>query len=212
MDFLASKARPNQLLLVVGENYLDEVQRYAYYYATKLKKRCWYLCLESTPLLSVLSMLSLTSGIPREDLLDLKVAPPDFGALNDGAAELYISDCRFSLAPSIDLSALVSLAKQLKKRGGGEVLFIDALHRIDLERGRASTPKEQRWISQVLRAVAHAGEIVVIAGFNRRGDPSPDLDSDTMYFTAPSNTGAPDKVAKNCVDFSSDALIKPQRR
>ena len=75
MDFLTSKARPNQLLLVVGENYLDEVQRYAYYYAAKLKKRCWYISLDSTPLLNVLSMLSFASGIPREDLLDLKVSP-----------------------------------------------------------------------------------------------------------------------------------------
>jgi replicative DNA helicase len=184
MDFLTSNARPNQLMLVVGESYLDEVQKYAYYYATKLKKKCWYIS-ESTPMPHVLSMLSLASGIPREDLLDLKVAPPDFGTLNDGAAELCEADCRFSLKPSSYLADIVSLAKTVKKQEGVEVLLIDALHRIEYERGRTSTPAEQGLISQVLRAVAHAGELTVIAGFHRPGDPFADLASDSTFFCDP---------------------------
>jgi hypothetical protein len=187
MDFLTSKARPNHLLLVVGENYLDEVQRYAYYYVTKLKKKCWYLCLDSTPLLNVLSMLKLASGIPLENLVSLKIPPPHFGAFNDGAAELYEADCRFSLVPPTDLAALVSLAKTVKKQV--EVLIVDDLHRIEFERGRDSTPKEQHWISQVLRAVAHAGELTVIAGFNRPHVPFPDLVADSVSYCEPLDKG-----------------------
>jgi DnaB-like helicase C terminal domain len=136
-------------------------------------------------MLSVLSMLSLASGIERENVVDLKVAPSDFGALNDGAAELFEADCRFSLAPPRDLAALVSLAKQLKKQEGVEVLIIDALHRIELERGRDSTPSEQRSISQVLTAVAHAGELTVVAGFNRPHVPFPDLVADSVSYCKP---------------------------
>ncbi len=189
MDFLTSNARQNQLMLVVGENHLDEVQRYAYYYATKSKKRCWYLCLQSTPILNVLSMLSLASGIQREDLLDLKVAPSDFGALNDGAAELYEADCRFSLAPPTDLGDILSLAKMVKRQEAVEVLIIDALHRIEFEQGNDSTPKEQHWTSQVLMALAHAGELTVIAGFHRPHVPFPDLVADSVSYCEPLDNG-----------------------
>lgn len=80
----------------------------------------------------------------------------------------------------MNLAALV-LAKTVKKEGV-DILFIDALHRIEFERGRASTPAEQRLISQVLRAVAHAGELSVVAGFNRLGDQFPDLYSDSTFY------------------------------
>ena len=186
MGFLTSNARPNQFMLVVGENSADEIQKYCYYYATKLRKKCWYLCIESTPMFNVLSMLSLASGVPRQDILSLKVAPPHFGALNDGAAELCEAECRFSQSPPIDLAAIVALAKTLSKQEGAEVLFIDALHRVQFEHGRASSPAEQRWISQALRAVAHAGELTVVAGLIRPGDQFPDLDCDSVYYCEPS--------------------------
>ena len=123
MEFMTSSGYINPFMLIVGESYLDEIQKYAYYYATKLKKKCWYLCLETEPMPNVLSMLNLASGIPLEDLLSFKVAPPTFGALNDGAAEIYKADCWFSLTPPLDLDTIVSLAKRVKKEGV-EVLFI----------------------------------------------------------------------------------------
>jgi len=182
MDLLTSSDHPHPFMLIVGENHIDEVHKYAYYYSSLLRKRCWYLCLESTPMASMLSMLSLASGVPRHDLLDLKVAPPHFAALNEGLAALYQTHCTFSLASPMDLTGLVSLAKTVKKQGGVEVLIIDALHRVEFEHGKVSTPTEQRWISQVLRAVAHAGELTVVAGFNRPGDSFADLPSDSTFF------------------------------
>ena len=184
MEPLTQTGQPNSFLLIVGEDYLNEVQRHACYYAAKQRKRCWYLCLESTPMLNMLSMLNLASGVPRRNLLDLKVPPPYFGALNDGAAELYKADCRFSVAPPADLASIVSLAKQLRSEGI-EVLLVDALHRIEFGKGRASTSTEQRWVAQALRAVAHASELTVIAGFHRLGDPFADLPSDSTFFCEP---------------------------
>src|SRR5208283_5109652 len=147
--------------------------------STKLRKRCWCLCLESTPMVNTVSMLSLASGIPRQDLVSMKVAPLNFGALNNGAAALCEADCRFSSIAPADLASFVSLAKLLKRKEGVEVLFIDSLQRIEFEPGKVPSPTEQRWISQVIRAVAHAGELTVVAGFNRPGVPFPDLASDS---------------------------------
>jgi len=136
-----------------------------------------------------LSMLGLASGVPRQDLLSLKIAPPHFGALNDGAAELYEADCKFSLAPPTDFAGIVSLAKILRKQEGVEVLLIDAFHRIVFERGRDSTPAEQRRISQVLTAMAHAGELTVVAGFNRPHVSFPDLVADSVSYCEPLDKG-----------------------
>ena len=54
----------------------------------------------------------------------------------------------------------------------------------DFEQERASSPTEQRWISQVLTSVAHAGELTVVAGFNRFGDQFPDLYSDSTFIVS----------------------------
>jgi hypothetical protein len=185
MSFLTANARPNQFMLVLGENYLDEVQKYAYYYATKLRKKCWLLSCESTPMLNVLSMLALASGIGRRDLLSLTIPAPCFAALNDALETLYKADCKFSIAPPRDLASIVCLAKTLKKQEGVEVLFVDALHRIEFEPGKPSSPTEQRWISQVLTAVAHAGELTIVAGCDRPDEQFPDLAADSEYYCEP---------------------------
>ena len=181
MNLLTQSDQPNPFLLVVGENYLDEIQQHAYYYSAKLGKRCWYLCLESTPMTCVLSTLSLSSGIPIEVLQSSRIPPPYFPAFNEGAAELYAADLTFCPLLSADIGTIVSLAKYLKRNKGVEVLLIDALHRVEFEPGKISSPTEQRWISQVLRAVAHAGELTVVAGFHLPGVPFPDLAADSVY-------------------------------
>ena len=68
MPFLTQSDQANPFMLVIGENYLDEVQKHAYYYSTILGKKCWYLCNESAPMACMLSMLSLSSGIPKDVL------------------------------------------------------------------------------------------------------------------------------------------------
>lgn len=84
MEFLTANAWPNPFNLIVGENYIGEVQKHAYYYSSVLGRKCWYICLGSTPMLNLLSMLNLASGVPRRNLLDLKIPPPYFAALNEG--------------------------------------------------------------------------------------------------------------------------------
>jgi hypothetical protein len=51
----------------------------------------------------------------------------------------------------------------------------------DFRQGLGFDPAEQRWISQVLTAVAHAGELTVVAGHYRPGVPFPDLISDSTF-------------------------------
>jgi hypothetical protein len=182
MELLTQSDQANPFLLVVGENYLNEVQQHAYYYSCVLGKRCWYLSIESSPMNSLLSMLALSSGIPIEVLLSSRIPPPYFAALNDGATELYQADCRFCQTAPMDLASLVSLAKLLRRQEGIEVLLIDALHRVEFEPGRASSPTEQLWISQAMQAVAHVGELTVVAGFDSPGVPFPDLASDSTFY------------------------------
>ena len=61
--------------------------------------------------------------------------------------------------------------------------------RVEFWREGASSPTEQRWISQVLMAVAHAGELTVVAGFNRPHVPFPDLVADSVSYCEPLDKG-----------------------
>jgi hypothetical protein len=63
------------------------------------------------------------------------------------------------------MNAIVSLEKMVKKKAV-VVLLVDSLHHVEFEQGRPSTPTEQRCISQVLRAMAHAGELTAVAGYH----------------------------------------------
>ena len=59
----------------------------------------------------------------------------------------------------------------------------------DFEQERASSPTEQRRLSQVMRAVAHGGALTAVAGFNRQGDPFPDLAADSTFYCEPLDNG-----------------------
>lgn len=130
------------------------------------------------------SILTLATGIPEKVLSSGKIPPPYFPELNAGAEELYGCDCRFYDAPR-DLAGFISLAKYVKKSEGAEVIVIDALHRMEWEPGQLSNQRQHRFMSEVLRSVAHAGELTVVAGFNRLHVPFPDLASDSTFHCEP---------------------------
>jgi hypothetical protein len=142
MEFMTSAYRSNPSMLIVGEDYLDQVLRHAYYFTAKLGMKCAYLCLESDPVRNVRSMLSLATGISHKVLASDKVPRCYFPDLNDGAQELYHCDCQFYDAP-LDIGRFVSLAKHLKTEHT-EVIVIDALHQIEFEPGKLSSPSHHR--------------------------------------------------------------------
>jgi len=188
MEFVTAADRPNPSMLIVGEDYPNQVLRHAYYFTAKLGKRCAYICLESEPLLNVRSMLSLATGIPEKVLSGGRIPPRYFPELNDGARELYHSDCRFYDVP-IDLGRLISLAKHLKTKEHTEVIVIDALHHIEFEPGKLSNPSQHRFISEVLCSVAHAGELTIVGGYNRPHVPFPDMAADSVSYCEPLDKG-----------------------
>jgi len=188
MEFVTAADTPNPSMLIVGEDYHDQVRRHAYYFTAKLGMKCAYICLESEPMLNVRSMLSLATGIPEKVLSSGKIPPRYFPELNDGARELHHCDCWFYDGPR-DLAGVISLAKYLKKTEGAEVIVIDALHRIEFEPGKLSSPSQHRFISEVLCSVAHVGELTVVAGYNRPHVPFPDLVADSVSYCEPLDKG-----------------------
>ena len=81
----------------------------------------------------------------------------------------------------------------MKQKEGVEVLIIDALHFVEFEHGRQANETKQRRISQVMQAVAHAGELTVVAGINRPSDQFPDLASDSVFYCEQSGMKDPER-------------------
>ncbi|HUI72197.1 MAG TPA: hypothetical protein VL354_16880 [Spirochaetia bacterium] len=70
---------PHPLLLINGADYRKWVGKYGLYFAPL--KETGFVCVESKPLPFMLSLISLASGIPEEDLLTLSVCRQHFEAL-----------------------------------------------------------------------------------------------------------------------------------
>ena len=165
MSLLAEATNPYPLHLVNGGNHLEWVRKYAFYYSMGLGKKTAFVCLESRPLSSILSLISLASGIPKTDLHSLQVCRSHFEALNRALEQVWVTNPRFCEPRSLDMNGLIRLIRNLKKHAGVETVIIDALHQVRFDGDTPATRAEQRLISSVLRSTAHVGKLRIVAGF-----------------------------------------------
>jgi hypothetical protein len=181
MPLIASADCRHPLLLINGANYLDAIQKHCFYFALRRRLKTAFLCVVSQPLQSVLSLISLGSGIQRSGNGNLPLTPRLFPALNDSLSELYAADLAYyQIFPSL-MDQVFALARRLSKEEGVEVLIVDALDCIEVKLGVPTSQMERRLISSLFKSTAHIGEMTIAAGYNVPDDAFADLAADSVF-------------------------------
>lgn len=209
MALLSDANTQYPLHLVNGGDYLNWVRRYGYYSCLSQRKTV-FLCSESRPLSTMLSLLSLASGIPQGDLLSLRVCRTQFEALNRALENLYLANPGFCEFSPIDFSELLALIRRMKKHVGVETVAIDALHHVRFDVEGQATNAEQSLITRLIQSTAHMAKLTIVAGFYDPEVEFPDLHGDTIFHCGPGNqkTSNQKPVTKSIVHSAMAAMLR----
>ena len=103
MEFITSGLPKYPLMVAIGDGHLEIVHRYACHFSVRQRKKAAFICTKSNPTYNVLSLLSLLSGIPKDDLCSLRVAPQHLEQLRSATIQLQDVDLSFLQPTAIDL-------------------------------------------------------------------------------------------------------------
>ena len=182
VELLTLGEPPHPLMVVSGANYQEAVRKHCFDFAVQEKKKTAFLCDKATPLQSVLSLVSLATGLSQSDPDEFRVSPKHFALLNEALSALYDVDLTFCQTTPLKIDSVIALARRLKKQEGVEVFVVEGLHHIELESGKQTSQTEQRFVSALLRSVAHIGELTIVAGHYSPDDPFADLSCDSVFY------------------------------